>query len=158
MTDLPSKSFFLAARNIVHEGNVFSRVSLFTGGVPMWTLPMMLSGHMGPPPDMLKLVHLENSLPHPPPDPFKLDKPAVGRPLKGFLVTARKWSCGKVMFLHLSVILFTDGGGVSQHAMGGVHPPGRRPWVDTPRDGHWSGRYTSYWNAFLFDMLSLVEN
>ena len=29
---------------------------------------------------------------------------------------------------------------------GGVHPPGRHP---PPRDGHCSGRYTSYWNAFL---------
>ena len=44
-----------------------------------------------------------------------------------FIITARKRSCGKVMFLHLSVILFT-GGGVSQHAMGGgVHPLGRHP-------------------------------
>ena len=28
------------------------------------------------------------------------------------IITARKRSCGKVMFLHLSVILFTEGGGV----------------------------------------------
>ena len=43
----------------------------------------------------------------------------------------------------------------------GRHPPGRYPWVDTlpgrhpradkppPRDGHNSGRYAYYWNAFL---------
>ena len=42
------------------------------------------------------------------------------------MITGRNSSCGKVMFLHLSVIL----------------PP--------TRDGHYSGRYASYWNAFLF--------
>ena len=42
-------------------------------------------------------------------------------------------SCGKVMFLHVSVILF---GGVWQ--------------ADTaPRDDHCSGRDASYWNGFL---------
>ena len=52
-------------------------------------------------------------------------------------------SCGKVMFLHLSVILFT--GGVSQHALGQTQPwapprtdtpstPGQTPpWADTPQ-------------------------
>ena len=46
-------------------------------------------------------------------------------------ITARKGSFGKVMFLYLSVILFT--GGVSQHAIGGVHPTGRHtPW-QTPQ-------------------------
>ena len=60
-----------------------------------------------------------------------------------FAITARKRSCGKVMVLHMSVILFTGGWWcVSQHAMGrgcvypsmqwGVHP------------------LASYWNAFLF--------
>ena len=39
----------------------------------------------------------------------------------------------------------------------GRHPPGQTPpWADTPQadtlpsDGHCSGRYASYWNAFLF--------
>ena len=36
----------------------------------------------------------------------------------------------------------------------GVYPPGQtHPWADTPppkADGYCSGRYASYWNAFLF--------
>ena len=53
------------------------------------------------------------------------------------------------MFLHLCVILFT--GGVS-----GRHPLGRhptlqgRPTPPPPPGGRCSGRYASYWNAFLF--------
>ena len=96
-------------------------------------------------------------------------------------------SCGKVIFLHLSVILFT-GGCLGRHpllgrlSLLGRHPlkqtlppyyplrqisPGQTPladtplfrhplwantWADTPRpgDGHCSGRFASYWNAFLF--------
>ena len=76
------------------------------------------------------------------------------------------------MLLHLSVILFTRGG---------VHPqvdtplPGRHsqarhllPWADTPKtdtpwadttipDGHCSGQYASYWNAFLFIFKTLAR-
>ena len=48
-------------------------------------------------------------------------------------------SCGKVMFLHLSVILFT--GGLAD-TTGQIPPP-------LPGDGHCSGKYASYWNAFL---------
>ena len=92
----------------------------------------------------------------------------------------------KVMFLHLSVILFTGGGGVWLSACWNTHPPGSRhlpradiPWEQTPleqtplpgagtpllgadtpvktpplRSACWeiratSGRYASYWNAFL---------
>ena len=53
----------------------------------------------------------------------------------------------------------SQGRGVSQHAMGGaVHPfvppgqtpPGRHPLGRLPGDGHWSGRYASYWNALNF--------
>ena len=78
-------------------------------------------------------------------------------------------SCGKVMFLHLSVILFTG--------EGLPHPPGRHPpWADTPTPSGQTpppplgrhppqadtpravhagirstcGWYASYWNAFLF--------
>ena len=72
------------------------------------------------------------------------------------------------MFLHLSVILLT-GGAAPVHA--GIQPPrADTPWADTPQadtplpsacwDTHplpsacWdmptSGRYASYWNAFLF--------
>ena len=32
------------------------------------------------------------------------------------------------------------------HPLLGRHPPGQTPPF---RDGHWSGRYASYWNAFL---------
>ena len=55
------------------------------------------------------------------------------------------------MFLHLSVILFT-GGGVSQHAMGQTPPPEetRKP---PPRAT--SGRYASYWNAYLLPLCIL---
>ena len=69
-----------------------------------------------------------------------------------------QWSCGKVMFLHLSVILFTGGG----CAQGGAlpYPPGQipakadtpTPWADTPSPSctvhagirSTSGRYASY--------------
>ena len=65
--------------------------------------------------------------------------------------TASKFA--KVMFLHLSVILFMGG------VVSGIHPPrqarpplGRHtpvkhPWAE---DGHCCRRYASYWNAFLF--------
>ena len=73
-------------------------------------------------------------------------------------------SCGKVMFLHLSVILFTRG--VSNRHLPGQTPPwadtglplladtGLPLLADTPPQGddHCSGRYASYWNAFLLIM------
>ena len=69
------------------------------------------------------------------------------------IFTARKRSCGKVMFLHLSVILFT--GGCIPGCNGGLctpprqtPPPRKTPSPQIP-DGHWNGRYASYWNAFL---------
>ena len=34
---------------------------------------------------------------------------------------------------------------LGRHPPAGIHPPGRPPW-----DGHCSGWYASYWNAFLF--------
>ena len=42
--------------------------------------------------------------------------------------------------------------------MSGRTPPGRHPRADTlpPADGYCSGRYASYWNAFLF-LLSLLS-
>ena len=38
--------------------------------------------------------------------------------------------------------------------------PGKRsPWADTPPDGYCSGRYTSYWNAFLLpECLPFLEH
>ena len=55
----------------------------------------------------------------------------------GGIITARNSSCGKVMFSQARV---------KNSVHGGCTPPGRHP---PPRDGHCSGRYTSYWNAFL---------
>ena len=52
----------------------------------------------------------------------------------------------------------------------GRHPPGQTtPWADTPgqtlplgrhppADGYCSGRYASYWNAFLFESSSFIWN
>ena len=64
-------------------------------------------------------------------------------------------SFGKVMFLHLSVILST--GGYLADKRLGKHPPRQTPPRQTPPrqtpppgDGHCGGRYASYWNAFLF--------
>ena len=96
------------------------------------------------------------------------------------LITARKPSCGKVVFLHLSVILFTKegvypsmqwAGGLPREGVwpGGVHPlptacwVSTHPWADTlpgrqtippPRDSHWSGQYASYWNVDIGIVLS----
>ena len=110
-------------------------------------------------------------------------------------------SCGKVMFLHLSLILST--GVVWQTSPGQTHPPRQTlppaqtppwqthpsgqiptgedtPWADTPHadtpsgqtpsgrqpslgrhpqpaDGYCSERYASYWNAFLFLIVSVLE-
>ena len=77
------------------------------------------------------------------------------------LITNRNCSCGKVMFSQACVTNSVHGEGVcipattgqgvcvSQHALGrecGRHPLDRH----LPLDGHCSGRYASYCNAFLF--------
>ena len=75
----------------------------------------------------------------------------------------RQWSWGKVMFLHVSVILFT-GVSVSVHAE--IPPPQEQtppPGADTPPEqtspprssACWeiwatSGRYASCWNAMVY--------
>ena len=51
-------------------------------------------------------------------------------------------SCGKVKFLHLSVILFTGDGSAETPL-----PPGGHP--SSQGDGSCSGGYASYWNPFL---------
>ena len=71
------------------------------------------------------------------------------------IFTARNSSCRKVMFLHLSVILFTGGVWADTTPSWpdpplGRHPSGRHPPGRHSPDGHCSGRYASYWNAFLF--------
>ena len=45
------------------------------------------------------------------------------------------------MFLHLSLYPSMQWAGGMYTPLGGPPPP---------QDSHWSGRYTSYWNAFLF--------
>ena len=76
--------------------------------------------------------------------------------------TVRKRSCGKVMFLHLSVILSM--GGVCPSTCWDTPPQADTPWHTPPRqtplpgqtpplaDGYCYGRYAFYWNAFLLFM------
>ena len=80
-------------------------------------------------------------------------------------------SCGKVMFLHLSVILST--GGVCLSACWDTTPPGQTPpptgqtpplgrhpllgRTPPPADGYCSGLYAYYWNAFFF-LIKLYHN
>ena len=93
------------------------------------------------------------------------------------IITTCKRSCGKVMFLQVSVILFTGecllggvpggylvlGGAWSWGclvlgvpgpggclALGGLLPGERVPGGDPP-DSYCCRQYTSYWNAFLFN-------
>ena len=91
-------------------------------------------------------------------------------------VTVHNSSCGKVMFSQASVILSTEGVVSGRHtpllgrhpradtplpaqappsqadttALLGRHHPHLRADTPPPGDGHCSGRYASYWNAFLF--------
>ena len=60
-------------------------------------------------------------------------------------------SCGKVMFLHLSVILFT-GSGVSL-SRGSLSRQALCQGDPLPRCMVTCGWYASYWNAFLFILL-----
>ena len=65
-----------------------------------------------------------------------------------YIFTVRNSSCGKVMFLHLSVSHSVHGEGRAwrrgMHGKGVCGGGGMRG----RRDGHCSGRYASYWNAF----------
>ena len=58
----------------------------------------------------------------------------VTRVLK-LIITVRNSSCGRVMFLHLSVILFTEGGVVYTPAWADTPP-----WADNPSLGSALGR------------------
>ena len=88
---------------------------------------------------------------------------------ENFLFTVRNSSSGKVMFLHLFVIFFAGvvhGGGMRGGGVCGMHGKkggvcgGGHAWQGAcvegeaymcgRRDGHYSGRYAPYWNAFLF--------
>ena len=68
------------------------------------------------------------------------------------------------LYFHKHLSFCPRGGGVSQHALGhtplpgqtpplgrdpGRHPPGRHTHIPSAY-GHCSGRYASYWNAFLY--------
>ena len=96
------------------------------------------------------------------------------------IFTVRKRSCGKVMYLHLSVSNSVHGGCIpactgqtpppQNHTLPETHLPleahsleAHPPWKHTlpeahthtpeahpPPDDHCSGQYASYWNAFLF--------
>ena len=43
----------------------------------------------------------------------------------------------------------------ADNPLAGRHPPGRQ--THSPRDGHCSGRYVSYWNAFLLKMIYIFR-
>ena len=57
---------------------------------------------------------------------------------------------GKVIFLHLSVILFTGGGGLQPGGL--CRPPSKHHRMRST-----SGRYASCWNTFLFNFVA-TEN
>ena len=61
-------------------------------------------------------------------------------------------SCGKEMFLRLSVSHSVHGGVSAGQNPPGQTPLGRHPTghTDSPADGYCCGRYASYWNVFLF--------
>ena len=77
-----------------------------------------------------------------------------------FIFTVCKRSCGKVIFSQTCVKNSVHGGGgvrgVSQHALGQI-PPWQTPPIDTPSTGYYSGRYLSYWIAFLLNMWWLLQ-
>ena len=93
------------------------------------------------------------------------------------IFTVRKRSCGNVMFSQACV---KNSGHRREMYIPRQTPPhkqttsGQTPWADTllgrhplgrhspgrlppPSDGHCSGQYASYWNAFLF-FLSVVDS
>ena len=79
----------------------------------------------------------------------------MGPTHKCVIITGHNEVVAKVMFLQVSVILSTEGGSASVHV--GIPPPKRQtpPRRQTPQEagsGIWSmsGRYASYWDAFLF--------
>ena len=78
------------------------------------------------------------------------DKLQVHFTLDPEIFTVRNSSCEKVMFSQVSVC--PQEGGVHAPSPGRQTPlPDRQtpPRQTPPRDGYYSGRYASYWNAFL---------
>ena len=102
------------------------------------------------------------------------------------IVTVRNSSCGKVMFSQVSVCPqgevctpWADTPWQTHPSWVDTPPPPRQtpprqtpprqtppkqtpldkhphPWADTPADGYCSGRYASYWNAFLLTIFSVI--
>ena len=69
-----------------------------------------------------------------------------------YLLPAATKLCAKVIFLHLFVILITGGGGGGIPQVTEAHPPRTRHTPPPEADSgirSTSGRYASYWNAFL---------
>ena len=69
------------------------------------------------------------------------------------VITVRKRSLGQGNFFTPVCDSVHSGGVVSAPLHAGIHPPG--PEADTPPPGYYrirstSGRYASYWNAFLY--------
>ena len=63
------------------------------------------------------------------------------------------------MFSEASVSHSVHGGGRGwADPPGGIHPLKADRLVVTSIGGHWSCRYTSYWNAFLFYLIYLDRN
>ena len=62
--------------------------------------------------------------------------------------------CGKVMFLHASVILFL-GGMQAMHAPPAMHATCH---THTPTTWSMSGQYASYWNASLLSLLLYLSS
>ena len=71
------------------------------------------------------------------------------------LVTIRKRSCGKVKFLHLSLSHSVQGGDVYPSVCWDTPAQADPPPIAA--DGYCCGRYTSYWNAFLFSRIFLQK-
>ena len=76
------------------------------------------------------------------------------------IFTVRNSSCGKVMFSQASVIMSRKRRG-ERSTPPRQTPLGRHPSRQTPppththKKGQCSGRYASYWNAFLFAIMTL---
>ena len=81
------------------------------------------------------------------------------------LISARKRTCGKVMFSQACVILSTGGSAIRSPLLGpdllllgprspphgrNMEPDRKRHHTPTPHGNHKSRLYASYWNAFLF--------
>ena len=145
-------------------------LSVHRGGGPMWPLPMIHwislyralppPSYTGPWPTAWHLVAKTGDLKTcSPEDPLPSGDYYRPQTLKGNVFTP-VWFCSQDgVGVGMCVSQHALGGGVSASGTGDARcpqadpPPPKQtpPWADNPlpRDGHWSGRYASYWNAFL---------